>query len=285
MDVDEPVPHVALMLAGAPPIPFPEYENWPAADAPRLVAAAIKRMDAGLLTAVLDQHAVALDEVPSSTLLSQGRAPPGYHILCTSGGCLHMVVSMMRFQVGGDEQLQDPPTRQPILARLLQAGASVHRVDDDGLTPLHWACQVGLPWAIEQLIAHGAPVTAADASGNTPLHQLCRPSKLASSLMQKLGDNAVGRMLTPLLDAGADPTAPRKDGLYPYDLLSSVRSNGRSAVRAARAGKAAVTRAGEHGLRLGLEQRRRHRLGNCGLVFELGRRLELGCRSHGLLQR
>ena len=77
---------------------------------------------------------------------------------------------------------------EAILARLLGAGASPIAKDYDGYTPLHWACELGSDYAVR------------------PLHRLCC-TKLRGS---RLGLNAIGRLLEPLLAAGADPTVRQR---------------------------------------------------------------------------
>lgn len=59
--------------------------------------------------------------------------------------------------------------RQSITAVLLEHGADVHRRDESGRTPLHYAAGVGAS-AVELLLVSGAIVNAQAQDGSTPLH-------------------------------------------------------------------------------------------------------------------
>jgi 26S proteasome non-ATPase regulatory subunit 10 len=57
-----------------------------------------------------------------------------------------------------------------ILQLLLNHGASVNAVNNDGRTPLHYAASWGHVDILQLLLSHGASVNAVDKEGGTPLH-------------------------------------------------------------------------------------------------------------------
>lgn len=59
--------------------------------------------------------------------------------------------------------------RRSMTAVLLEHGADVHRRDESGRTPLHYAAGVGGS-AVEMLLSAGATVNALAHNGRTPLH-------------------------------------------------------------------------------------------------------------------
>ncbi len=68
--------------------------------------------------------------------------------------------------------------------------------NDDGWTPLHEACCLGLADVVEALLQHGADATARCKDGTTPLHKAARAGNKASVAM--------------LIQAGADVSAVDK---------------------------------------------------------------------------
>merc|ERR1712137_1408304 len=53
---------------------------------------------------------------------------------------------------------------------LVHSGMDVNSLNDDGETPLHWACKVGSTEIVKYLLTHGASINAMDENGDTPLH-------------------------------------------------------------------------------------------------------------------
>ena len=61
--------------------------------------------------------------------------------------------------------------REEMLARLVEAGASLNVRDRDGATPLHRAVEKGWAEGAKTLLDHGADPNAPDNEGRTPLHR------------------------------------------------------------------------------------------------------------------
>lgn len=190
------------------------------------LVAAVKAMDISAVNAILDEHTIDLNQLSGAALTAGGPAP-GNVIMSNSGGIVHIMVSMSERYSS-----KAPDGMQPILARILSSGTHVMSKDWEGYTPLHWACRLGTGWAISLLVEFGASTNACDPAGRVPLHKLMHPTE-----GPLLGQDAVQRLLQPLLAAGADPTMMCKEGLRPYDLLSPYARFGASAVEAGRAGR------------------------------------------------
>jgi ankyrin repeat protein len=61
----------------------------------------------------------------------------------------------------------------PEVSRLLSVGAYVNAKNDNGDTPLHWACYWGSVQVVIELMQHGADIEATNNGGFTPLHSAC----------------------------------------------------------------------------------------------------------------
>ena len=102
---------------------------------------------------------------------------------------------------------------QHVVVRLLEAGADVHAVNADGLTPLFSAVMNEAPlWCMEMLLKHGARVngmwTRTRNGHETPMHVAARRAKRAT--MEYSRDS-----LTLLLEAGGEVDAVDAYGLTP----------------------------------------------------------------------
>ena len=53
---------------------------------------------------------------------------------------------------------------------LIEKGANIHRKDNDGWTPLHFASDNGHTETVKILIQKGASIHEKDNNGNTPLN-------------------------------------------------------------------------------------------------------------------
>ncbi len=78
--------------------------------------------------------------------------------------------------------------------------------NDEGQTPLYWACEVDDPFLAQVLIDNGADVAAAEAFGFTPLH-----------LAAYLGHVNLTRVL---VNAGASGTTTNNEGSTPLHLAA-----------------------------------------------------------------
>jgi len=81
--------------------------------------------------------------------------------------------------------------------------------DDDGRTPLHFACQEGSAEIVRALIAAGAMVDTRESYGKTPL---------STAVFNSRGD---GTVIALLRAAGADPQVANDSGVTPRSLARS----------------------------------------------------------------
>lgn len=199
------------------------------------LVAAVKALNVELVNEILDTHKIDLNALSAAALAH--RPHRAGHPMSLSGGILHSITSMDALSITPMDVLGAAVVDHAVLSnaraifeKLLECGASPACTDWDGFTPLHWACTCAVDWAILALIRAGAPVNATSRDGDTPLHCLFkrRPGRL--------GGDAVQRLVAPLLDAGADPTARRGDGLRPFDMLFRFSHCGPAAVQAERDG-------------------------------------------------
>lgn len=90
---------------------------------------------------------------------------------------------------------------------LLDAGADVDAVDDDGWRAIHWAVQKGHLKCLEQLLAAGADVEAASDSGRRAIHIAAREGRL----------DCIERLLA----VGASPVSTESDAWTSLHLAAS----------------------------------------------------------------
>ena len=62
----------------------------------------------------------------------------------------------------------------------IRAGANVNHVDDNGSTPLQWACRYSSDWVIEALLRFGASMNEEWAGGRWELARLRRAEVIKS---------------------------------------------------------------------------------------------------------
>lgn len=94
--------------------------------------------------------------------------------------------------------------RRSMTAVLLEYGADVHRRDESGRTPLHYAAGVGAS-GVEMLLSAGAAVNAQADDGRTPLHVAVNRGSVSS--------------VDALLRAGGDADLRDAQGQSARDLL------------------------------------------------------------------
>ncbi|KZS85989.1 hypothetical protein B4U45_28765 [Mycobacterium persicum] len=85
--------------------------------------------------------------------------------------------------------------------RLLDAGADVNAIDDEGSTPLHFATKGESEEAVRLLLDAGADVNAKNTKGETPLYNAVRNTTPAALHIMRL-----------LRERGADPTIETANG-------------------------------------------------------------------------
>ena len=88
---------------------------------------------------------------------------------------------------------------------LLDAGADTATVDNEGLTPFHFAALNMNSLPLLLLLERGVDIEAKDNVGRTPLHYAAQYSEFPSTLLV-------------LLDTGADTTAVDNEGRTPLDV-------------------------------------------------------------------
>lgn len=94
--------------------------------------------------------------------------------------------------------------RRAITRVLLEHGADVHRRDESGRTPLHYAAGAGAA-AVELLLSASADLNAQSADGSTPLHEAVARGSVTA--------------VEALVRAGADQELRDGQGRAAYDCL------------------------------------------------------------------
>jgi ankyrin repeat protein len=104
---------------------------------------------------------------------------------------------------------------EPLAIELVQQGASITALNEQGVTVLHLASRATMPELVALLIDKGADVHARIPTGDTPIHWAARAG--ASDR-----DNAEATILV-LLEHGADINARNNRGDRPIDY--AIRTN------------------------------------------------------------
>jgi ankyrin repeat protein len=112
----------------------------------------------------------------------------------------------------------------PEVRRLFSVGADVNAKNQNGSTPLHWACVMGHVQVFKELVEHGADIEVKDNIGSTPLHLACCTDHLAA-VNELLSPNDSNGTTTTILGkrksrAGANTEAKDKDGNTPLHFAS-----------------------------------------------------------------
>ena len=111
----------------------------------------------------------------------------------------------------------DPAKQRAEITAAIKAGADLHEIDKNGVTPLHCAVRFRSPTAVEALLRHGASVNqACTRSGSTPLHRAVTSTGAPSTAGK--GDQA-REIIKILLRHGADVTIKNKRGKKAIDYV------------------------------------------------------------------
>ena len=116
---------------------------------------------------------------------------------------LAALVTVEASAAGVDDALRDAAKRGDRIAaaRLLDSGADVRAIADDGTTALHWATRADSLDTVKLLLEAGADARATDLYDVTPLY-------LAAQ-------NGSAAVIVSLLAAGADPNTVAPTGRRP----------------------------------------------------------------------
>lgn len=90
-----------------------------------------------------------------------------------------------------------------------RAGFSIHDVDNQKNTPLHYACDHKTDYTAVWLIGFGADINAVNEEGDTPLHLLIKNSHRLDS----------SKLVKEMIYKGADRLAMNKEGKTALDIL------------------------------------------------------------------
>jgi hypothetical protein len=110
-------------------------------------------------------------------------------------------------------------TNQPeIIELLIDHGAKVNAKGPWGGTALHWACIRGCADAVDVLLHRGADVNArSDNDGSTPLFWACRGA--GQTVWSRTNSNHAAAVKI-LLDSGANAETSNRDGFYAVSIAS-----------------------------------------------------------------
>ena len=111
-----------------------------------------------------------------------------------------------------------------VVKLLLDAGADINSVDYRGMTPLHLASVYGCHEVVKILLERGAAPNMVDHDyGRTPLHDALVYGNIAEPNFVESPDSI--RVVNALLEGGADPFIPDKEGWTPMRIIKEKISH------------------------------------------------------------
>ena len=115
--------------------------------------------------------------------------------------------------------------KNSLVRKLLKQQADPNGIDQDGSTPLHWACylthETDNMRCVELLIEHGARVNTKDQEGWTPLHWA-----IEKLYYKQENTTYTYPCLELLIDKGADVNVKDNNGYAPlYYLIRNIRNH------------------------------------------------------------
>jgi ankyrin repeat protein len=147
----------------------------------------------------------------------------------------------------------------PEVRRLLSAGADINVMDQNGWTPLHWACLRRHLQVFKELVEHGADIEVETSYGSTPLHLAAIYGHLPF-VIELLNPNDSNGTTTTILgkrkSRGADTEAKDNGGDTPLHnaccnghlpIVKALVSAGADILAANNAGRLPVHEAGGYG--------------------------------------
>ena len=94
--------------------------------------------------------------------------------------------------------------------KLIKRGFDINLQDENGWSPLHFACQAGSYECVKALLDAGAQIELKDKFGNTPLWRATFCSKGKGDIIKILREN------------GANPLEKNKEGICPVELARGI---------------------------------------------------------------
>lgn len=174
-------------------------------------------------TAFLSTHATA-NNISAPDF--EGLTPLHWAVMRNREAAVRELLRLHEGGFHGDVRAADAKGRTPLhiaaisnkltlLPLLIEAGADIEAVTDDGDTPLHYAAEDALEFAT-QLIARGANVMARNKDGRTPLF-------VAVTAYSYLPEESTEKVFQLLKAHGADVNAQDNEGRTPLHSIAAMK--------------------------------------------------------------